>query len=80
METKVVRLSVCSCGYPLLKDDVTIGTVYHVDENKKFPNCSVVCGGCKAKIPSTFIWVHYRITDTGKLRLGGYLPMEAFDL
>lgn len=80
MTTKVIRLSLCDCGFPLFNDDVKLGMEYDVDLSKQVPNASVDCGGCKKNIPSTFIWTHYRITETGRLRLGGYLPKEAFDL
>lgn len=73
MLTKVI----CQCGFPLFNEHVRLGDKYEVDLAITVPNSSVRCGGCGMDIPSTFtfIWVFYK-----EVSMGGYLPIEAFDL
>ena len=41
----LMRLSVCACGYGLLKDDIPLGTVYEVDLDVE-EIATLKCGGC----------------------------------
>jgi hypothetical protein len=77
---KVIKLSICSCGFPLFNDDVKIGMEYEMDRARTFPNIEVECGGCGMLIPSTFIWCLRRVDLVGIRQMPGWIPMEAFDL
>lgn len=74
MRTKNKLLSVCSCGFPLLSENVPLGTEFEV-----FPHFSIpvilTCGGCKTEIPLTAIWVEARGDSAA-----GYMPGKIFDL
>ena len=75
MKATYVRYSICICGYPILSDDVPIGTVFEVDENRTAP-FTVICGGCgKHNSGLTGIWVHQRGDSHA-----GYLPLGIFEL
>lgn len=75
MKTTVIKLSICHCGFPLFSDHVQLGDEYEVDRAMTVPNSTIICGGCKLNIPSTFIW-----TEAKDDAEAGYLPIEAFDL
>ena len=45
MKVKLHRLSICECGFPILKDGIPIGTVYHVNPSIMI-SVKFVCGGC----------------------------------
>lgn len=75
MLTKVAKLSLCQCGFPLFTEDVKLGDEYEVDRAMTVPNSGIICGGCKMDVPSTFIWTMAK-GDAEE----GWMPMEAFDL
>jgi hypothetical protein len=41
----LIRLSICSCGYGVLHDDIKLGTKYEVDLSVQCP-ATYVCGQC----------------------------------
>jgi hypothetical protein len=43
----LVRLSICTCGFTTLKDEITVGTVYMVDLSSIRGGFAYRCGGCK---------------------------------
>lgn len=71
-KTKVVKLSICKCGFPLFNDSVKIGDEYDAEP---FPimNSTLTCGGCKAIVNTKAVI----ISGHGDR---GWLPSEAFDL
>jgi hypothetical protein len=40
------RLSICTCGFPVLDDSVPVGTVYLVDPRTIRSGYRYRCGGC----------------------------------
>lgn len=75
MIAKIKTLSICPCGYPLFMDRVKIGDEYEVHPSITAANSTVVCGGCKKQIKSTFIWANGR--GMGR---AGWFPSEALDM
>lgn len=54
MENKLVkailtRLSICDCGFPLLKEDIPLGTEYNVHPHTIRKGMTYICGGCGVK-------------------------------
>lgn len=44
---KLQHLSVCPCGFPLLKESIAIGTEYEIDlDTLRHEGWNLVCGGC----------------------------------
>jgi len=74
IKVKLTRLSVCPCGFPLLKESIPLGTEYFVDPDNLLP-MTFICGGCHKEIRVIGIYVHTRQGSEG-----GYLPIRAFDL
>ena len=74
MKTTLKKLSICPCGFPVLKDEITVGTEYAVMPGVQ-QDCILVCGGCKKHIHFRGIYVCGRNGARG-----GFLPPEIFDL
>lgn len=56
MRKKVVRLqrlSICPCGFPLLKVEIGLGTEYEIDLDSLEEGYGLRCGGCGV--------THYRL-------------------
>ncbi len=47
-EMKLARLSICPCGFPVLRDDIPLGTVYTVDTATIRKGFTYRCGQCGA--------------------------------
>jgi hypothetical protein len=69
---KVLKVSICSCGFRALADHVEVGTVYRVDLEDVM-HCTLICGGCRLTMPVETVFVASR----GSAR-AGYLPRELF--
>lgn len=72
MKAEVVKLSICPCGFPVLNDDIPIGTEYDIDPVQA--DCTFICGGCGR-------W--HRVKGVmAKARLlgqrAGFLPLDIF--
>lgn len=66
--------SICICGFPILDEDIPLGTPYQIDEDNR---CVVlmICGGCGLHYPGVeLVWVEGR----GEAE-AGYLPWEIFE-
>ena len=50
----VKRLSLCSCGFPLFKVEIELGTQYEVDAAAHAP-AVLICGGCGSEVPVTLV-------------------------
>lgn len=48
------RLSICPCGFPVLEDDIRLGTRYRIDRASVRSRFDCGCGGCKT--------VHHNVT------------------
>lgn len=70
---RLIKLSVCSCGHPLLDESIPLGTEYVIEETNRSVFI-LTCGGCKRDIELPTVYVYAR----GKSR-GGHLPEEAFE-
>jgi len=46
MKTRLKRLSICSCGFPVLKESIGLDTVYEIDPDSVRGGFSYYCGGC----------------------------------
>jgi hypothetical protein len=66
------KLSVCSCGFTLLREEIQLGTVYHVDiEDRR--TLLYICGGCGERALLECVKVQRRMDSAA-----GYLPVAAF--
>ena len=74
MKAKFIKYSICICGFPILNDEVPIGTEYEVDPSSTTP-CTVLCGGCGKHNQVTGIWVFSRAGERP-----GFLPKDIFEL
>jgi hypothetical protein len=75
MDAKFVRRGVCECGFPLLREDVPIGTLYVVHPADR-AMMDLICGGCgkiNRCIPSIFV-------EARADRSAGYLPASIFEI
>jgi hypothetical protein len=70
---KLVKLSVCACGFPLFKEHIRVGDVYAVNPDKK-EMATLICGGCRSRIPLLCIWAN--APHGGE---PGYLPEQVFE-
>lgn len=75
VKARTVRLSVCPCGFSLLKDDIPLGTIYEVDPGLTATG-TLTCGGCK----KTFSVESFYAFGRGEGNHGGFLPKEIFEL
>ena len=46
-QVKLRRLSICPCGYSVLKDEIPVGTAYTIDLDSFAENFTYRCGGCR---------------------------------
>ncbi len=72
MKVKLIKHSVCPCGFPLLKTTIPLGQEYKIDPTHK-KEVVLICGGCKRRQNLTAVWVEARGTSSA-----GYLPEQAF--
>lgn len=75
MKTKVslIKLSICTCGFPLLDESIPLGTEYTINPEMTASG-TIVCGGCCARIPVQAVWTYAR--EEGQRP--GFLPSEIF--
>lgn len=74
MKAKFVKYSICVCGFPILDESITLGTLYEIEPLRTM-QATMVCGGCGKWNKHEAIWVERR----GKGR-AGWLPREIFEL
>ena len=72
MKVKTVKLSICKCGFPILAEDIPLGTEYEINPNDT-AKLALICGGCSTKIPCDGVMVESRNGSRA-----GYLPRETF--
>lgn len=70
---RLIKLSVCTCGFPMLDESIPLGTEFLIEESNR-DHCTLTCGGCKLEIPLDTVYVYAR----GRSR-GGQLPTEIFE-
>lgn len=71
---RLAKLSVCPCGFPLLKDGIPLGQLYTGEVDRLMDNFILICGGCGRIMKKTGIW-----TSRPGAR-DGFLPIDAFDI
>lgn len=74
MKVSLVKLSVCPCGFPTLKETIPLGTKYTVDPAHTC-EAVLVCGGCKQETKVRCVYVSGRNGSAG-----GWLPEDIFGL
>lgn len=74
MKTTLTKLSICKCGFPVLRTDCLLGDEYEIDPSYTMPGV-LTCGGCKTDIRSKFVWVHAKGGSNA-----GFLPSEIFNM
>lgn len=72
MKVQLKKLSLCPCGFPLLKTSILLGYEYEVNPDDCGPG-TLVCGGCGNRLPVTLVW-----TKASSGGTAGYLPAEIF--
>ena len=73
MKTTIKRLSICSCGFPVLNESIKLGAEYEIEPGDTAP-FTLICGGCHWKHAVTGVWV--QATAGGR---PGYLPQTIFE-
>lgn len=73
MKTKLAKLSVCPCGFPLLDESIPLGTEYEIEPTRRI-KVTLYCGGCHAGHNLEAVFVNARGNSHG-----GYLPAEVFE-
>jgi hypothetical protein len=74
VNAKFAKRSICPCGFPVLADEIPLGTMYVVRSGIS-ARLSFSCGGCHQIHDVSCVYVEAR----GKSK-GGYLPAEIFDI
>lgn len=74
VKAKTVKLSLCSCGYSVLHDDIPLGTEYEVDPSLTAAG-TLTCGGCHKTFHIESIFAFNR-NGPG----GGFLPRDLFEI
>jgi hypothetical protein len=67
-------LSICPCGFPVLKEDIKLGTEYEIDPAQA-ERCTFICGGCGRQQSVECVWVEAREHGT----MAGFLPKLIFE-
>jgi hypothetical protein len=70
---KLVKRSICRCGFPLVNEDVELGKLYQVDMTI-ITEWKMECGGCHRLIP---------VRCAAVVSIGqpaGLLPLEALEI
>jgi hypothetical protein len=70
----LARLSICSCGFPTLRNDVQPGRVYRIPRFNATAYATYTCGGCGNKHETRCIMVF----EDDKKTIG-WLPRDLFD-
>lgn len=75
VEAKFVKRSICPCGHSMLRDEIPLGAVYHVDPARRQIG-GLICGGCNLHTRNLLmIWAESAATGSV-----GFLPIEIFDI
>ena len=72
MQVKIVKLSICDCGFPVLSEQIGLGEIYEIDEANTM-NGFLICGGCFKKTQCVCV-----MTEKKGESEAGYLPREIF--
>lgn len=70
---KLGKLGVCACGFPILSDNIPLGTEYELEPDRAM-DCTLHCGGCGRQTSVPCVFVQGR--DGGP---SGYLPAAIFE-
>lgn len=73
MKVTLVKLSICSCGFPVLAENIGLGTEYQIDETNR-TRLTMICGGCSSRL-SNLDCVMVESRHGGR---PGFLPREIF--
>jgi len=73
VKARTIKESLCDCGFPILSENVPLGTVYKV-ETDSVAKGTLICGGCKKHISIRTVWASGGITYSE-----GIMPLELFE-
>ena len=74
MKVKLTKSSLCTCGFPFLKETIPLGTVYNADPTRT-AICHLICGGCGRQSSHMSAWCKSRTVGGND----GYLPIAIFE-
>lgn len=77
LKMKLVKLSVCECGFPLLDDRIRAGTDYYANGDRVAQGV-ITCGGCGKTFGVEMIFVHEKRWPWGTSE-AGFMPSAAFE-
>jgi hypothetical protein len=73
MKLTLKNNNICGCGFPLLNEDIPLGTEYEIAPLIEAPG-TLKCGGCGKEHRVLGVYVYHR-DGTG----GGFLPKSIFE-
>ncbi len=73
VNAKLAKISICECGFPLLNENIPLGTIYRIDTDMTL-GLQFMCGGC-GKLKRI---VGVYVLERGRSK-GGFLPRIAFE-
>lgn len=76
VKARVEKLSLCDCGFPVLKNEILLGTEYIVDTERILRGGGLICGGCRRSIKCDLILAAPR----GDQWRPGYIPAGVFEI
>lgn len=75
-QATLVKLNVCDCGYPLLNESISLGTIYNLELERR-QRIGLYCGGCGMMINGLDgVYVYGRLPGQSN----GYLPIVIFEV
>lgn len=72
---RLVKRSLCACGFDLVHPEVPMGKEYQADMGR-IEEGILVCGGCGGRIPVTAVWC---LADGEYAHCAGFVPLEALE-
>lgn len=77
IKMKLIRLSICPCGFSTLDDSIALGTTYTVYPDSIKMGFSYFCGGCKRTLTNVIVIKADQLIHTDLPP--DYLPLNLFD-
>lgn len=74
VKLKVSKLSICDCGFPVLRDEIGLGAEYTIYPDSIEDGWKFICGGCGATIEVAIV-----LADQAPGKPPMPLPLSIFD-